>query len=789
MSQSRDAETMGRPGGLGLALTAVGALLVAAGAGGWYFLRSGAPAPRPTPMAPAPAPARPARTEPARVESLVRKRAELDQTVWADEVLAQQYEDTFVALWDDLRAAADKAGVLAAFPFETLLVGRPGEAVAGEMGIRTTTLGGEGRRLDRDGWKDLLVKLAAEGFELVESEWHHSRFEPRRPEAVRSTVAMLLHVRNRKTDTSYMVRGDLTVDWRPRTAGQGRFEPRVIDARGLKVLERKGPPVFQEAARLVPDFGGRTPPNKVLLLVYDLDGDGRSELVIPTSNQVWWNRGDFRFEPAPLLAHVPGSDPTGLRAGVLADFTGDGVPDLLAAGAELRLYEASADGTFAAPPLAIGAVPRLEGPSVLTAGDIDGDGDLDVWLAQYLEPYRDGQMPTPFYDANDGLPSYLLRNEGRGRFRDVTAAAGLAPRRHRRTFSASFVDLDGDGDLDLLTVNDFAGLDLYLNDGAGRFADVSDRLVDQRRAFGMSHTFGDYDRDGRLDVFMVGMGSTTARRLVQLGLKRDDAPDITQMRFPMGYGNRMYLARPEGGYAQAPFNDQVARTGWAWGSTTLDVDNDGDRDLFVANGNISNTTAKDYCSRYWTHDVYTGDSRPDPVRAQFFSSVVRAEMSKMSWNGFEHDCLLLNHGGRGFSSVGYLMGVGFEFDSRNVAGDDLDGDGRVDLLVVEKPLDAPPVLHVLRNTAANANHWIGVRLREHGPGRSPIGARVTVASGPVPHVARLVVGDSYKTQHAPVVHFGLGAADRVEAIEVRWPDGTITRRASPAVDRYHAIDP
>jgi enediyne biosynthesis protein E4 len=783
MSQPGGAETRGRSGpGLWLGLLGAGALLAGIGLGVRPLLRRGSPAAQPARPAP-PAPA------PARVESLLRQREELDKTVWADEVLAQDYEDTFVKLWDDLRAASDKAAVLAEFPFDTLIVGRPQGAEVGELGIRTTTIGGEGRSLDRDGWRDLLGRLAGEGFELVESEWHHARFEPRRPEGARSTVAMLLHVRNRRTQASAIVRGDLLVDWRSPKQGERLAVPRIIDARNLKVLEREGPPVFQEAFRAATKAAGREPDGKVLLTLYDLDGDGRSEILVPTTNQLWWNRGDFRFEPAEFLAHFPEEPKPGLRAGVLADFDGDGVADFLAAGGELLLYKGGPGGTFAEAPARIKAVPRLSSPSVLTAGDIDGDGDLDVWLTQYLEPYRDGQMPTPFYDANDGLPSYLLRNDGRGRFRDVTTAAGLAPKRQRRTFSASFVDLDGDGDLDLLTVNDFSGLDLHLNDGKGRFTEATDRLVDQRRAFGMSHTFGDYDRDGRLDFYMIGMGSTTARRLSQLGLKREDAPDVTQMRFPMGYGNRMYLARPQGGYAQAPFNDQVARTGWAWGATTFDLDNDGDRDVFVSNGNVSGTTSKDYCSRYWTHDIYTGDSSPDPVRAQYFSLLIRNEMSRMSWNGFEHDCLLLNRGGRGFSSVGFLMGVGFEFDSRNAASDDLDGDGRVDLLVVEKTPDGAPVLHVLKNTCDNDNHWIGVRLREHGPGRSPIGATVTVEAGPVPHVARLMVGDSYKTQHAPAAHFGLGAADRVEAIEVRWPDGTVSRRSSPAADRYHSIDP
>ena len=103
----------------------------------------------------------------------------------------------------------------------------------------------------------------------------------------------------------------------------------------------------------------------------------------------------------------------------------------------------------------------------------------------------------------------------------------------RRTFSASLVDLDEDRDLDLMVVADFSGMDVYLNDGGGKFTDATARLVDQRHGFGMSHTFGDWDGDGREDVYMVGMSSTTARRLDRLGLSRPGFEKYTEMRAPI----------------------------------------------------------------------------------------------------------------------------------------------------------------------------------------------------------------------------------------------------------------
>ena len=104
-------------------------------------------------------------------------------------------------------------------------------------------------------------------------------------------------------------------------------------------------------------------------------------------------------------------------------------------------------------------------------------------------------------------------------------------------------------------------MDVYTNDGKGVFTDVTETYVDQRENFGMSHIFGDFNGDSVLDFYVAGMSSTTARRLEQLGLGRNDSESHQKFRMRMGYGNRMYLGTGSGTYKQAPFNDQVARTG------------------------------------------------------------------------------------------------------------------------------------------------------------------------------------------------------------------------------------
>ncbi len=738
-----------------------------------------------------------AREEVARVVKLRAEVKRLDETVWAQEVQAQQYEETFIRLWDDLRRSTDKLATFEKFKVDEVRLGSPVGTEIHRHGILLRTFGGPGRSLNAVERRTWLATLRQQGFQIVSTEWHHKKFEPAAAGGgAHSTFGMTLYVGQPARQQRFLITGDLHIEWHTTVNAEGTFDPRIIDATGLTMAEREGPPVFKELP-LPPPL--KSPNNLYVkpVLAYDLNRDGLSEIILPWQNTIYWNRGGGKFEAEKLCAFPVTNSPdfeASSGTAILADFNGDGIPDLVMADREIKvvLFEGDRQGRFSTPGrLIFDPRPALAGPSVLTAGDVNGDGRLDLWLAQYKNPYEGGQMPTPYYDANDGFPSYLLLNQGNGKFVDATEAAGLSKKRFRRTYSSSLVDLDGDGYLDLLVVSDFSGLDLYRNNGKGQFTDVTDRWVDDRANFGMGHTFGDYNQDGKLDFYVTGMSSTTARRLDAMQLGRNEFPEHQKMRGRMGYGNRMYLANGSGRYWQPAFKDQVARSGWSWGCTTFDLANDGHQSLYIANGHLSSQTSKDYCSSFWTHDIYLGNSQPDRDTSLLFATIAtRPLKSGLSWNGFEHKVLFLNEGEKGFLSAAFLMDIDFEFDARAVISDDLDGDGHPDLLVVEKKsrLEGPVVstLHAYRNQWPAENHWIGVRLADE-PNQSPIGAKITVKTPAGPRVAVIVNGDSYRAQHSNTRHFGLGATTGVDAIEVRWPNGKTRTLNHPDIDRYHLI--
>ena len=134
-----------------------------------------------------------------------------------------------------------------------------------------------------------------------------------------------------------------------------------------------------------------------------------------------------------------------------------------------------------------------------------------------------------------------------------------------------------------------------------------------------------------------------------MGLGRKEFPDQQRMRMKMAYGNRVYLGGKDMDYTDAPFDDQISRTGWSWGSSALDVDNEGWMDLYISNGHMSRKSAKDYCTRFWTQDIYQGTSQ----RSEEMLNVFQTEDKELagggiSWNGFEHKALLKNDHGKGF---------------------------------------------------------------------------------------------------------------------------------------------
>lgn len=726
----------------------------------------------------------------ARRSQVEAREQQADRTVWAKEILAENCGRTLEALWDDVNASSNKLERLAAFPFKEIILPDWDSVRHLPHGIEAREGRGPGPTCSAAQWRERLEQFIRAGWQLDNLEFRQNRFDTNaRGQPRQSHFYFAARLTQPAASQRAIVQGDLVVDWAPNASSKEPPGIGLLDASHLEAKSRVGAPFFNRilSETISPrDKTGIIDP----LIVYDLDGDGLPEIILAARNLVYHRQGSAGPYVAGNLCRFPIDF---LSIALVADFDGDGLADLLCAnGRGLFLFKGSSQGTFDEPArLVWAAAPPLKNAMVMTCGDIEQNGRLDVFLGQYRVPTL-GQILRPhYYDANDGFPCFLLRNDGHGNFADITGSAGLAAKRWRRIYSAAFVDLDGDGRLDLSVVSDFAGLDLYRNLGQGRFADVTSRWVAEPHAFGMAQAFADFNADGCLDLLLIGMPSPTVDRLEHLGLYRGYSAEDNVRRPAMVYGNRLLIAQTNGGFAQTGLSDSIARSGWSWGCSAFDFDNDGFPDVYIANGLESRQSVKEYEPEFWLHNLFFDESVDDVSATHYLIGKVNETRGRgWSYGGYEKNRLFLNRNGESFFDIGHLAGVALEQDCRNAVSADLDGDGKMDLVVTSFEVwpQVKQTLQAFENRCPDGGHWIGFRFRERAGGRSAIGVKIRLRYAGRVAVRQVVTGDSHRSEHPPTSHFGLGAVSQVDSAEVIWSDGQTMLLPHPAADQYHEVD-
>ena len=463
------------------------------------------------------------------------------------------------------------------------------------------------------------------------------------------------------------------------------------------------------------------------------------------TNRLLRNNGGLGFRDVTLRAGLARS---GWGQGVCAgDFDNNGFEDLFVTywGQDV-LYRNNGDGTFTDVTRKAGL--EVEEPSWGSGCaflDFDRDGLLDLFHANYID-FDPQEVPSPVAGncvykglkiacGPKGLPKAgrtLFRNQGDGRFVDVSELTGIGQAPRSYGLGVLTADFDADGWIDIYVANDGEPSHLFWNDADGTFSEAG--LIagvatshDGRTQSGMGVAAGDFDRDGRLDIFKTNFSDDLPNLYRNLGGRFFDEATT---RAGLGVNSRML----------------------GWGCGFFDADNDGWVEILYVNGHV-------------------------------YPEIDRLE----SPVGYRQPKVLYHNLGNGrFADVSRLGGEAIvrSLAARGAAFGDFDNDGDIDILV--NPINDLPQL--LRCNSASGNHWTMIKLRGSRSNRSAIGARVICVTGDDRQVREVRSGGSYYSQNDLRVHFGVGEATVVDLLEIQWPSGRTDRFTDLSVDRILTIE-
>ncbi len=460
----------------------------------------------------------------------------------------------------------------------------------------------------------------------------------------------------------------------------------------------------------------------------------------PLRGALYRNLGDGTFADVTATARVGAEGLFGMGVAV-GDYDNDADPDLAVTGyGRIALYQNDGEGAFRDVTQSADVANPGKWGSSAAWFDYDNDGWLDLVVANYLEWSPDRNLHCgerrPGYrsychpNKYSGQTPTLFRNLQDGRFEDVTASVGLGDRPSNGLGVVCF-DYDRDGWMDVFIANDSMPNFLFRNIDGGAFEEIAFiagvALGENGEAeAGMGVDAADYDGDGWPDLYM------------------------THLDFEF---DRLYRNAGDGTFLDATFEDGIGYKTFdvsGFGTRFFDYDNDGWRDLFVANGHVLDNI-------------------------ELFHEGTRYQERKLVFR---------NIGGE-FEEVGARLGPALARPrvSRAAAFADYDNDGDTDVLVANNG----QALQLLRNDGGNRNNWLQVRLVGQKTNRDGIGARVTVSSEGFVQVAERTGGGSYQSAHDPRLHFGLGARNGVASVEIEWPSGQVDKIDAVASNRFLVV--
>jgi enediyne biosynthesis protein E4 len=499
--------------------------------------------------------------------------------------------------------------------------------------------------------------------------------------------------------------------------------------------------------------------------VGDFNNDGLDDVFVTDSdngkpNFLYRNDGNMKFTEVGMAAGVSGgNDPRSIVADALwFDYDNDGWQDLLVArfGTPI-LYRNEKNGRFRDVTASSG-FNKFGNTIAAMAVDYDGDGWLDVMFGNYFKPLNLIELSDPHVLPNDldnainGGGVSFWRNTGKGSFADVTEKTGFA-KHSGWTLDLGHADFNNDGRQDIYLACDYGTDRIFFNKGDGTFEDVTEKSIGFDTRKGMNVDVADYDNDGWLDIYVTNITDEYMKEC-----------------------NMLWHNNHDGTFTDISKETNTCATLWGWAAKFGDFDNDGWPDLFVVNG-LRSASKENYIPVLLEMMIKPGIDFTD-VR-------LWPNIGNMTWSGYQKKKMFRNLAGQTFKEISAEAGVDNEMDGRGIGMADFDNDGRLDLYQV----NADQFALLYKGETMGGGNWVQLSLQGASPGsnRDAIGARIKITAGGLTQIKEVDGGNGYAGQSTKRAHFGIGKATRVDAIEIRWPDGRVEKPTPPVVNKATRI--